>query len=84
MEHNEFSRPKIDLASTPWHGCEAGNYIFDTATMFKRVSPLLSPSGKEEFAAAEVIVCRRCGMIPPFFADKMGDCPANHKSVCKK
>ena len=84
MEHTDFSRPKIDLSKAPWHGCEGGNYTFETATMFKRVSPILSPSGNEEFAAAEVILCKKCGKIPPFFAAKMGDCPEEHRSECKK
>ena len=75
---------KIDLASAPWHACEKGNTVFDSATMFKRISPLISPTGNEEFAAADVIICKTCGKIPPFFAAKMGDVPADMKSECKK
>jgi hypothetical protein len=75
---------RMQIASAPWHGCEKGNYLYDHATMYKRISPIISPSGKEEFAMAEVIVCRECGKIPPFMADKMGDCPEDLKSTCKK
>jgi hypothetical protein len=52
--------------------------------MFKRISALISPTGNEEFAAADVIICKTCGKIPPFFAAKMGDCPADMKSECKQ
>lgn len=77
-------KTRMELASAPWHGCEAGNYLFDQVAMYKRISPLVSPSGREEFAMAEVIVCRQCGKIPPFMAEKMGNCPADLKPTCKK
>ena len=81
---NAMQSPQIDLGAAPWHGCEQGNFMFDHSTMFKRISPLVSPTGNEEFAAAEILVCRKCGKIPPFFAEKMGGCPAEHVSECKK
>jgi hypothetical protein len=79
-----LSQQRLDLSDAPWHGCEKGNFLYDSATMFKRVSPIISPTGNEEFAAADVIICKNCGKIPPFFADKMGDIPAELKSDCKK
>jgi len=83
-EQLEYNKPRVDLSSTPWQGCEGNNFIFDSVTMLKRVSPLLSPSGKEEYASAEVLICKKCGKIPPFYADKMPDCPADLQSACKK
>jgi hypothetical protein len=72
------------LEDSPWHSCEKGSTLFEPARMYKRISPLLSPTGKEEFAAAEVILCKQCGKIPPFFAELMGNCPAELVSECKK
>jgi membrane protease subunit (stomatin/prohibitin family) len=72
------------LASAPWHACEKGNSLYETGMMFKRVSPILSPTGKEEFATAEVVICKQCGKIPPFFASKIADCPPELVSECKK
>jgi hypothetical protein len=77
-------KTQMEIASAPWHGCEGGNYAFDAATMYKRLSPLISPTGNEEFVAAEVLICRKCGKIPPFFADKMGSIPEDLKSECTK
>ena len=77
-------KTRMEFASAPWHACEQGNYLYDSATMYKRISPLISPSGREEFAMAEVIVCKKCGKIPPFLAEKMGDCPEDLKPTCKK
>lgn len=77
-------KAKLDLASAPWHACEKGNSVFESSIMFKRISSIISPTGNEEFAAADVIICKQCGKIPPFFADKMGDCPIDLVSECKK
>jgi hypothetical protein len=78
------AQSRLDLSDAPWHACEKGNLLYDYSTMFKRVSPLISPTGNEEFAAAEVILCKTCGKIPPFFAEKMGEVPAELKSDCTK
>ena len=75
---------QMELAKSPWHGCEDDNFIFDTSVMYKRLSPLISPTGKEEFVAAEIVICKKCGKIPPFFADKMNAVPDDLKSSCKK
>jgi hypothetical protein len=75
---------QMEIAKSPWHGCEGKNFAFDTAVMYKRISPLISPTGQEEFVAAEIVICKTCGKIPPFFAEKMGSIPEELKSECKK
>lgn len=78
-----IQQPKIDLSQAEWVSCEKGNNTFDTKILFKRISPLLSPTGNEEFFPIEVIVCSTCGKVPKFYADRIKELPANMKSDCK-
>jgi hypothetical protein len=73
---------KIDLTSTPWVKCEAGNLLWDSSMLFKKLSALMSPSGKEELLPAEVIICKRCGKVPRFFWEKAKEIPDELKSNC--
>lgn len=67
--------PRIDVDSLPWVECTCGGKLFDSAVMVKRVSPLLSPTTKEEIIPADVIICRSCGKIPDFYAKKIKGIP---------
>ena len=73
---------KVDLSSTPWIKCEGGNMLWETSMLFKRLSPLMSPSGKEELIPAEVVVCKKCGKVPRFFSDAAKGIPDELKSTC--
>ena len=75
---------KIDLTSTPWVKCEAGNLLWDSSMLFKKLSSLMSPSGKEELLPAEVIICKRCGKVPKFFWEKAKEIPDELKSNCSE
>lgn len=44
--------------------CECGGMIFENAFVLKRISSIISPTGKEETYPLEVIVCKKCGKIP--------------------
>jgi hypothetical protein len=73
---------KVDLSSTPWIKCEGNNMVWETSMLFKRLSPLMSPSGKEELIPAEVIICKKCGKVPRFFSDAAKGIPDELKSTC--
>jgi len=73
---------KLDLSDTPWIKCEGGNMTWESYLMFKRISPLVSPTGKEELLPAEVIICKKCGKVPKFFWEKSKDIPEELKSEC--
>jgi hypothetical protein len=47
--------------------CECGGMLFREEVFFKILSPLLSPSGKEELVPMPVFVCTKCGKVPSFF-----------------
>lgn len=73
---------KVDLSSDPWIKCGGGNQLWDTAMLFKRLSPLMSPTGKEELVPAEVVICKTCGKVPKFYWEKAKEIPEDLRSTC--
>ena len=47
--------------------CDCGGVMFSEKLMFKRISSILSPSGKEELYPMQVVVCELCGKVPTEF-----------------
>ena len=47
--------------------CECGGMIFQEKLFFKKISAILSPSGKEEMAPMPILVCESCGKVPSIF-----------------
>jgi hypothetical protein len=43
--------------------CSCGGIIFRQAMVFKKISAILSPSGKEEILPIDVIVCESCNKV---------------------
>jgi hypothetical protein len=78
----ENSKIKIDLSQAPWLECSDKNTLFESKVLFKKISPLVSPSGKEELVPIEVIVCTKCGKVPRFFYEKAKDVPEEIRSSC--
>jgi len=74
----------FDINSLPWVACSCGGKIFDSGVMVKKVSALLSPSGREEIIPADVIICKSCGKIPSFYADKIPGIPEEIVSTPSK
>jgi hypothetical protein len=73
---------RLDLSGTPWIKCEGGNMLWDSSMLFKKLSPLVSPSGKEELLPAEIIICKKCGKVPQFFWEKAKEIPEDLRSTC--
>ena len=44
--------------------CDCGGQLFHPGIIFKKISPLISPTGKEELYPIEVLVCDSCGKVP--------------------
>ena len=78
---NNGMKPKVDISSAPWVKCET-NQLFETKLMFKKVSAILSPTGREEHVPIEVVICSKCGKIPKFFQQNIPDLPEELKSEC--
>lgn len=44
--------------------CNCGGMLFEQGVVFKKISALVSPAGKEEIHALQVMVCKKCGKVP--------------------
>lgn len=80
MENHKL---KVDLSQAPWVKCECGNELFNPGMMFKKLSSLLSPTGKDELIPVDIVVCSVCGKIPSFITKNVKDIPENLKAQPK-
>ena len=56
---------KVDLSKADTIKCDdCGNYLFITASVIKRISPILSPTGQEALVPVQVYSCGICGKVP--------------------
>jgi len=65
----------LDISKLPWVECACGSKTFDSGIMVKKVSMILSPSGKEEIIPVDIILCKSCGKIPSFYAERIPGIP---------
>ena len=64
---------KVDLSKADTIKCDdCGNYLFITANVIKRISPILSPTGQEALVPVEVYSCGNCGKVPKIFLEGSG------------
>lgn len=56
--------------------CECGSKIFNQAFVLKRISPLVTGTGKEEVAEIPVYVCAKCGKVPEVYTNN-----SNYKKI---
>ena len=84
MNDQAGSQPELNInpRDLPWVGCDKGAQIFEPAVVLKRVSPIISPTGKEEVLPMEIFVCKQCGKVPSFIYDKVPDLPEELRSTC--
>tara|TARA_R100000995_G_scaffold39921_1_gene18472 strand:+ start:41 stop:280 length:240 start_codon:yes stop_codon:yes gene_type:complete len=79
MSHPDGGMPQreeglqIDLSKTDTIVCEeCGNASFIQAFFLKKVSALVSPTGKEAIVPMQVFSCGNCGTIPKNMIDQQG------------
>ena len=64
---------QIDLSKAETIVCEnCGNASFIQAFFLKKVSALVSPTGKEAIVPMQVFSCGNCGTIPKNMIDQQG------------
>ena len=64
---------QVDLTKADTIKCEAcGNYLFITAHVIKRISPIMSPTGQEAMVPVQVYSCGNCGKVPKMFIEGAG------------
>jgi hypothetical protein len=52
------------LRDSKTFACDCGGKFFEEGMFFKKISPIVSPSGKEEMYPMGVIICKKCGKVP--------------------
>ena len=79
MSHPEGGIPprqdglQLDISKTDTIVCEeCGNASFIQAFFLKKVSALVSPTGKEAIIPMQVFSCGNCGAIPKNMIDQQG------------
>ena len=75
MSQLEREQPglQIDISKTDTIVCdECGNASFIQAFFLKKVSALVSPTGKEAIVPIQVFSCGNCGAIPKNMLDQQG------------
>lgn len=56
--------PRIDLSEAKDVTCQnCGNYTFQEVSLMKRVSAIVSPTGKEAIVPIPTFACNACGFI---------------------
>ena len=56
---------QVDISKADTIVCEnCGNASFIQSFFLKRISPLVSPTGKEAIVPIQVFACGNCGSIP--------------------
>ena len=69
----------IDLSKAETIVCEnCGNASFIQAFFLKKVSALVSPTGKEAVIPIQVFSCGNCGTIPQNMIDQIGEQPSGN------
>ena len=65
------AKVKVDLSQTSDLTCSnCGSMFFHTVYMFKKISALISPAGKESIIPIETFACLECGNINKEFLPK--------------
>ena len=83
-DFNQQQGVKLSLTDAPWISCDCGGKKFTNSLMFKRVSQIISPTGKEEVIPVEVFTCDSCGKLPSFVTSKIPGVPDELKAKEKE
>ena len=70
----EPTKMNVDLSQASDMKCiDCGNKTFVPTFVLKKVSALLSPSGKETTAPIQIFSCARCHTVPDEFLSAFGE-----------
>ena len=70
---NQPQQVKVDLGQAETIKCKnCGNYLFIQSFILKKLSSLVSPTGKEEMIPIQVFSCGNCGAVLDGMLDGSG------------
>ena len=69
MDRNMQGAPRMNVTPEMMKNfktvtCECGGMVMETGIVLKKISAILSPTGKEELYPLEVLICKKCGKVP--------------------
>lgn len=67
METSRLANINLDLNKVPTERCKCGSGTWKIVYLLKKVSALVSPTGKETLVPIQVFACDQCGTISPLF-----------------
>ena len=67
IEIDYLKQPSLECEEVYEDGEVCGNHTFLPVYIFKKISAILAPSGKEELIPMETYRCSACGTIPERF-----------------
>jgi hypothetical protein len=78
MQENKLN---IDLSTAQDVTCDnCGNYTFQEVALMKRISALVSPTGKEAIVPIPTFACNACGFINKQFLPVKLDTPTEQST----
>jgi len=73
-QSSQVSINASQLAQADSVTCEScSNHTFVTVMMMKRISPIISPTGKEAIVPIQTFACNACGFVNKQFLPSMPD-----------
>ena len=68
MSNNaKLNNVNVDLNRVPTERCKCGNGTWKIIYLIKKVSALMSPTGKETIVPIQVFACDKCATLSPLF-----------------
>lgn len=67
MVDTRLNNINIDLNKVPMERCKCGNGTWKIVYLLKKVSALVSPTGKETLVPIQVFACDKCNTLSPLF-----------------
>jgi hypothetical protein len=67
IEIDYLKQPSLECEEVYEDGEVCGNHTFLPVYIFKKISAVLAPTGKEEIITMESYRCSACGSIPKIF-----------------
>ena len=64
---NNLSGINVDLNRVPTERCICGNNTWKIVFLIKKVSALVSPTGKDTVVPIQIFACDKCNTISPLF-----------------
>ena len=74
---------KTNVSDLPIEVCECGNKIWIQGLILKKVSSLISQSGRPEVMPVPVFMCSKCGELAPMLKNdpRFNDIMCNNKKI---